>query len=100
MSNLLVDYAELHRTATELTSVADISHETAESTGSSKQLAHAAGHPAVIHAGEDYFGRWTFGMDKLTDDAHSLAKMLESTVAAFTDVDTKLGDAAPVVGVG
>jgi hypothetical protein len=90
MSDLLVDYAELHGTAAELTHVADISDETAASTGASKHLAHAAGHHALISAGEDFFGKWKYGMDKLTDDARALVKMLESTVATFTDVDGQL----------
>ena len=34
-------------------------------------------------------------MDKLTDDARGLGKILESTVAAFTDVDTQVGEHVP-----
>ena len=99
MSDLVVDFAELHGTAAELTAVADVSHESAASTGASRHLAGAAGHHAIVSAGEDFFGKWKYGLDRLTDDSRALAKMLETTVAAFTDVDAQLGKAAPIVGV-
>ena len=95
MSDLLVDYAELLGTASELAAVANVTHETAASTGASQGLAGAAGHAAVVSAGRDFLGRWKFGMDKLTDDARGLGKILESTVAAFTDVDTQVGEHVP-----
>ena len=99
MSDLRVDFAELQGTAAELTDVSDVSAETSASTGASQQLAGAAGHHALIGAGEDFLGKWKYGLDRVTDDARALVKMLESTVAAFTAVDARLGDAAPMVGV-
>ena len=99
MSDLLVDYAELQGTAAELTDVGDVTHATAESTGASQHLAGAAGHHAIVSAGEEFLGKWKYGLEKMTEDARALVKMLESTVAAFTDVDSRLGDASPVVGV-
>ena len=99
MSDLLVDYAELLGTAAELSNVADVSHETAASTGAAQALAGAAGHAAMVSAGDEFLGRWKYGMDRLTDDARGLGKILESTVAAFSAVDTQLGEHAPP-GVG
>ena len=99
MTDLLVDFVELQGTATELTDIATETHASADSTGALQGLAGAAGHGALVSAGEDFLGKWKYGLGKVGEDAQSLVKMLESSVAAFTDVDTQLGDAAPEVGV-
>jgi hypothetical protein len=90
MSDLLVDFAELQGTAAELRDVGDVSAETSASTDASRQLARAAGHHVLVSAGEDFLGKWKYGLDRVTDDARALVHTLESTVAAFTDVDGQL----------
>jgi len=99
MSDLIVDFDELQGTATELTDIGDTSEGSAASTGASRSLADAAGHHVLINAGEDFLGKWKYGLEKVTEDARSLVKMLEMTVAAFTDVDGQLADVVPLVQV-
>ena len=90
MTDLQVVSSELDAAARELTTVGADTRSTADACGTLRHAAHGVGHRDLGDAGDHFFDRWHYGLGCLTDDTHTLAAMLHTTVRGFDDVDTQM----------